>query len=221
MRLEKVDSGTVAPEQRKSFTAPEDERTTKDKYHKVRDEMEDLNESEIGEVNSWMTEYMEGAFVERVNGKVEEIKEKRLRKTKGKAKVSFGKTVVEADPEAPSSDLSTSEVKLVLNRMAKLQEEMKHTKMELKRLGVNTVTSKPLGSPFVTRENSAFDRLMEVCERSAKHTWDNDSEDDDTHGIKMEIPSFNGQNKEAFAERFGRYLVLTRRTKASHSYHRP
>ena len=36
--------------------------------------MEDLTEGEIGEINSWMTEYMEGAFVERVKGKVEDIK---------------------------------------------------------------------------------------------------------------------------------------------------
>ena len=180
----------------------------------MRDELEDLTESEIGEINSCMTEYMEGVFVERVKGKVEEIKEKRLSKTKGKANVSFGKTVVEADPEAPWSDLSTSEFKLVLHKMAELQEEMKRTKMELKRLGVKMIASKPLGSPFVTRENSAFDRLMEVCEGSAKHNWDNDSEDDDTRGIKMEIPSFDGQNVEAFAERFGSYWVPTRRTKA-------
>ena len=32
----------------------------------MRDEMEDLTESEIGETNSWMTEYMEIAFVERL-----------------------------------------------------------------------------------------------------------------------------------------------------------
>ena len=141
---------------------PEDESTSKDNYHTVGDDREELTESELGEINSWMTEYMEGAFVQHVKGKVEEIKEKRWRKTKGNTKVSFGKTVVETEVEAPSSDLSTPEFKLVLDKMAKLQEEMKHTKIELKRRGIKTVASKPLGSPFVTRENSAFDRWIEV-----------------------------------------------------------
>ena len=132
---------------------PEEESTSRDKYHTVRDEMEDLTESEIGEINSWMTQCMEGAFVDRVKGNFEEIKAKLLRKTKGKSKVSFGKTVVETEAEAPSSDLSTSEFKLVLDKMAELQEEMKHTKTELKKLGVRTAGTKPLASPFITREN--------------------------------------------------------------------
>ena len=97
----------------------------------MRDETEDLTQSEIGEINSWMTEYMEGAFVERVKGKVEEIKEKQLRKSNGRTKVSFDKTVVETEAEAPSSDSSTSEFNLVLNKITELQQEMKHSKMEL------------------------------------------------------------------------------------------
>ena len=127
--------------------------------------------------------------------------------------MSFGKTVVETEAEAPSSDLYTCELKLVLEKRAELQEEMKQTKMELKRLGVKAVASKPLGSPFVTCKKSAFDRLIEVCEGSPAQTWANDSEGDDTNGIKMEISSFDGRNVEAFAEGFGRYFVLTGRTK--------
>ena len=192
----------------------EEESTSKDKYHSVRDEMEDLTDSEIREINSWMTKYLESAFVERVKGKVDEIKAKRLRKTKGKSKVSFCKSVIETEAEAPSSDLSKSEFKLVLDKMAEEQEETKNTTTELKTLGVKTVGAKPLGSLFVTRENSAFDRLIEVCEGFPAHAWADDSEDDDTNGIKLEIPSFDGRNVEAFAERFGRCLVLTGRTKA-------
>ena len=90
----------------------EEVRTTKDKYHKVRDEMEDLTESEIGDINLWMTEYVEGAFVERVKAKVEE--------TKRNAKVSLSKTVVEADPEALFSDLSPSEFMSHQNKVAEL-----------------------------------------------------------------------------------------------------
>ena len=62
----------------------EDESTSKEKYHTVRDKMEHLTESEIGEITSCIIEYMEGVFKELVKEKVEEIKEKRLLKTKGK-----------------------------------------------------------------------------------------------------------------------------------------
>ena len=47
---------------------------------------------------------MEGAVVERVKVKVQEVKEKRLRKTKGNTKVSFGKTAFAAEVEAAFSD---------------------------------------------------------------------------------------------------------------------
>ena len=106
---------------------PEDERTRKDKNRTLLEEMEVLTESVIGEINSWMTEYLEGVFVERMKRKVEEIREHRLHQPKGKTKVSFGKTVVETEAEAPPSDLSTSETKLVPDTMAELQEEMKQT----------------------------------------------------------------------------------------------
>ena len=97
---------------------PEDESTSKDKYGTVCEKMEDLTESEIGEIHSRMIEYIEGGFVECLKGKVEDIKEKRLRKTKGNTKLSFPRTVVENEAEAPSSDLSTSEFKLVLHKVA-------------------------------------------------------------------------------------------------------
>ena len=66
----------------------------------------------------------------------------------------------------------------------------------------------------MTRENSGFDRLNEVCEGWPADTWVEDSEDDDTNTIKMGVPSFESRSVEAFAERFGRYWVLTVRTKA-------
>ena len=90
---------------------------------------------------------------------------------------------------------------------------MKHTNMQLRSIGVKTVATKLLGSPFITRENYAFYRLIEVCEGSPAQTWADNSEDDYTNRIKMEMPFFDGQNVEAFAERLSRYLVLTGRTK--------
>ena len=72
---------------------------------------------------------------------VEEIKDKRLRKTKSKGKVSCGKTIVESDSEFHASE----------------------------------TPSKPKGSLFVTRENCALKRPMEVCEGSTKHLWEHHS----------------------------------------------
>ena len=189
----------------------EEESTSKDKYHPPCDEIEDLTDSEIQQINSWISEHMEGAFVERVKANVKEIKQKRLRKTKGKKEVFLGKTVVEPEAEAPSSDSSTSAVKLVVDKMAKLQEEMELTTMELKIRGVKRVSSKRFGNRFVTRENSTFDQLIEVCERSPAQTGVDDSKDDVKNGIKIEMP---GQSLEAFADEFGWYLVLTGRRKA-------
>ena len=79
-RYDATDSCPCFPEHEESINCPdgsvgvEDESTSKHKYHTVRDEIEELTESEIDEINLWMAKYMEGAFVERVKGKVEEIK---------------------------------------------------------------------------------------------------------------------------------------------------
>ena len=128
--------------------------------------------------------------------------------------MSLGKIIVETEAEAPASDSSTSEFKLVLGKMADLQEEMKHIKTELKRVGGKTFATKPLARPFVTRQKSAFDQLTEVCEGSPAHTWTNDLENDDANGITMEVPSFDGRNVDAFAETFGLFFVLTGTTMA-------
>ena len=67
---------------------------------------------------------------------------------------------------------------MVLSKMVEFNEEMKHTHAELKRLGAGTVLSKPAASPFVTHENLAFDRMIEVYEGSSNHTWEDDSNKD-------------------------------------------
>ena len=69
-------------------------------------------------------------------------------------------------------------------------------------------------SPFVTRESSAFATLTEVCGGMNKHEWSDDSEDNTTHALKMEILPFDGRNVEKYAEHFGGYLVLTGKAKA-------
>ena len=60
----------------------------------------------------------------------------------------------------------------------------------------------------------AFATLTEVCGGVNKYEWSDDSEDDKTNALKMEIPPFDGRNVEKYAEKFGRYLVLTCNTKA-------
>ena len=62
---------------------------------------------------------------------------------------------------------STSEVELVLDKMAELQEEIRNTNIEEKKLVVKTVATKLLESPFVTRENSAFDQVDRDMRRVA------------------------------------------------------
>ena len=69
-------------------------------------------------------------------------------------------------------------------------------------------------SPFVTRESPAFATLTEVCGGVNKHEWSDDSEEDKTNALKMEFPPSDGRNVEKYAEKFGRYLVLTDKAKA-------
>ena len=48
-----------------------------------------------------------------------------------------------------------------------------------------------------------------------KYEWSDDSEEDKTNALKMEIPPFDGCNVEKYAQKFGRYLVLTGKAKAN------
>ena len=47
-----------------------------------------------------------------------------------------------------------------------------------------------------------------------KYECSDDSEKDRTNALKMEIPPFDRRNVEKYAEKFGRYLVLTGKAKA-------
>ena len=62
----------------------ENAKCRKDKCHKVGDETEDSTESEIGEINTCMTEYMDGPFIDHMTRKADEIKEKGYAKPKAK-----------------------------------------------------------------------------------------------------------------------------------------
>ena len=47
-----------------------------------------------------------------------------------------------------------------------------------------------------------------------KYEWSDDSEEDKTNARKMEIRPFDGRYFQKYAEKFGRYPVLTGKTKA-------
>ena len=64
-------------------------------------------------------------------------------------------------------------------------------------------------SLFATRESLAFATLTEVCGGMSKHEWSDDSKEDKTHALKMEIQPFDGRNVEKYAKKFAGYLVLT------------
>ena len=94
-----------------------------------------------------------------------------------------------------------------------MNEKIFKVSKDIRRMPTSSRSS-PTKSPFVTRESSAFATLTEVCGGVNKYEWSDYSEDDKTHALKMEIPPFDGRNVERYAEKFGRYLVLTGKTKA-------
>ena len=89
-----------------------------------------------------------------------------------------------------------------------MNEKISKTSEDVRRMPTSS-HSPPTKSPFVTRESSALATLTEVCGGVNKYEWSDDSEDDKTNALKMEIPPFDGRNVEKYAEKFGRYLVLT------------
>ena len=94
-----------------------------------------------------------------------------------------------------------------------MNEKISKTSEDVQRMPTSR-RSPPTKSPSVTVESSAFATLTEVCGGVNKYEWSNDSEGDKTNTLKMEIPAFDGRNVEKYAEKFGRYPVLTGKTKA-------
>ena len=57
-------------------------------------------------------------------------------------------------------------------------------------------------TPFVTRQSLAFATLIQVCGGVNKYEWSDDSEEDKTNALKIEISPFDGRNVEKYAENF-------------------
>ena len=164
-------------------------------------------------MRGWLDDYLLTDLKEKMKHKATEVREKRTRKTlKGKSRVEFHKSpsddseeeILETDDPLPLK---------VLQRIDRMNEKISKTSEDVRRMPTSSRLP-PTQSPFVTRESSAFATLTEVCGGVNKYEWSDDSEDDKTNALKMEITPFNGLNVEKYAEKFGRYLVLTGKTKA-------
>ena len=144
--------------------------------------------------------------------KATEVREKRTRKTrKGKSKIQFHKSL-SADSQEEILETDDPLLSKVLQRIDRMNEKISKTPEDVRRMPTSS-HSPPTKSPFVMRESSAFATLTEVCGGVNKYEWSDDSEGDKTNALKMEIPPFDGRNVEKYAEKFGRYLVLTGKTK--------
>ena len=95
-----------------------------------------------------------------------------------------------------------------------MNEKISKTSEDIRRMQTSSRSPPTKKSPFFRGESSAFATLTEVCGGMNKHEWSGDSEEDTTRALKMEIPPFDGRNVEKYAEKFGRYLVLTGKAKA-------
>ena len=95
-----------------------------------------------------------------------------------------------------------------------MKGKISKTSEDVRRMPTSSRSPPAKKSPFVTRESSAFATLTEVCGGVNKYEWWNDSEEDKTNALKIEIPPFDGRNVAKYAEEFGRYLVLTGKAKA-------
>ena len=187
---------------------------TETKFAKeLKDKIGELIEEEHEEMSGWLEDYLLMNLKEKMKHKATEVREKRTRKTlKGKSKVEFHKSLSD-DSEEEILETDDPLLSKVLQRIDRMNEKISKTSEDVRRMPTSS-RSPPTKSPFVARESSAFAMLTEVCGGVNKYEWSDDSEDDKTNALKMEIPPFNGRNVEKYAEKCGRYLVLPGKTKA-------
>ena len=151
---------------------------------------------------------------EKMKHKATEVREKRTRKKlKGKSKVEFHKSLSD-DSEEEILETDDALLWKLLHRIDRMNEKISKTSEDVRRMPTSSRSPPTKKSPFVTRESSAFATLTEVCGGVNKYEWSNDSEEDNTNVLKMEIQALDGRNVEKYAEQFGRYMVLTSKAKA-------
>ena len=164
-------------------------------------------------MSGWLEDYLLTDLKEKMKHKATEVRERRTRKTlKGKCNVEFHKSLSD-DSEEEILETDDPLLSKVLQRIDRMNEKISKTSEDVRCMPTSS-RSPPTKSPFVTRESSAFATLTEVCGGVNRYELLDDSEDDKTNALKMEIPPFDGRNVDKYAENFGRYLVLTGKTKA-------
>ena len=180
----------------------------------LKDEIGELTEEEHEEMSGWLEDYLLTDLMEKMKDKATEVREKRTRKTiKGKSKVEFHKTLHD-DSEEEILEKDDPLLSKVFQRINRMNEKISKTSEDIRRMPTSSCSPSTKKSPFVTRESSAFATLTEVCGGVNKYEVSDDSEEDKTNALKMEIQPFDGRNVKRYAEKFGRYLVLTGKAKA-------
>ena len=165
-------------------------------------------------MSGWLEDYLLTDLREKMKHKATEVREKRTSTTlKEKSKVEFHKTLSD-DSEEEMLETDDQLVSKVLQRIDRMNEKIYKTSEDVRRMPTSSRSPPTKKSPFVTRESSAFATLTEVRGGVNKYEWSDDSEEDKTHTLKMEISPFDGRNVEKYAEKFGGYLVLTGKAKA-------
>ena len=165
-------------------------------------------------MSGWLEDYLLTDLKEKMKHKATEVLGKRTRKTlKGKSKVEFHKTLSD-DSEEEILETDDPLLSKVLQRIDPINEKISKTSKDVRGMPTSSRSPPTKKSPFVTRESSAFATLREVRGGVNKYEWSDDSEEDKTNALKLEIPPFNGRNVEKYAEQLGRYLVLTCKAKA-------
>ena len=110
-----------------------------------------------------------------------------MRRTlKGKSKVEFHKTLSDSSEDQifGTDDPLLSEL---LQRIDRMKEKISKTVQDIRRMRTSSCSPPTTKRPFVTRESSAFATLTEVCGGMNKHEWSDDSEEDTTQALKIEI----------------------------------
>ena len=180
----------------------------------LKDEIGELTEEEHEEMSGWLEDYLLTDLKEKMKHKATKVREKRTRKTlKGKSKVEFHKSLSD-NSEGEILETDDPLLSKVLQRIDRMNEKISKTSENVWRMPTSGRSPPTKKSPFVTRESSAFATLTEVCGGVNKYEWSDDTKEDKTNALKMEIPPLDGRNVEKYAEQFGRHLVLTGKAKA-------
>ena len=154
----------------------------------LEDEIGELSEEEHEEMSGSLEDYLLTYVKEKMKHKATEVREKRTRKTiGGKSKMKLHKSLSD-DSEEKNPETDDPLVSELPWRIDRMTEKISKTSEDVRRMPTSSRTPPTTKSRFVARESSAFATLTEVCGGVNKYQWSDDSEEDKTNALKMEIP---------------------------------